>query len=69
MCVVIGNRPHDGARVISREDAQELADECNMPYLECCVTTGEGFDEIRDLVKRCAAGENISYSPRVPEIR
>ena len=69
MCVVIGNRPHDGARVISREDAQELADECNMPYLECCVTTGEGFDEVMDLVKRCAAGEDISYGPRVPEIR
>lgn len=67
--IIVGNRPNGWDREISYEDARGLADELQMPYTECCVTTGEGFDEIRDLVKRCAAGENISYGPRVPEIR
>ena len=44
---IVGNRPRNQARVIPAEQAAAFARQQNMPYFECCVTTGEGLEEIR----------------------
>ena len=64
-CILVGNRPHGGERVVAREEAEALAEEYNMPYLECCVKTGEGIGEIREAVLQRVADIDLLPDPRV----
>ena len=66
--ILVGNRPHDMPRVVSREEAEALANEFHMPYLEVCVATGEGLGEIRDLVARCAIDRGLVHNPRLEAV-
>ena len=67
-CALVGNRPHDMPRVVSREEAEALANEFHMPYLEVCVATGEGLGEVRDLVARCAIDKGLVRNPRLEAV-
>ena len=67
-CVLVGNRPHDMPRTVPREEAEALADEFHLPYLECCVATGEGFDGIRDLIARCVVARGLVHNPRLEAV-
>ena len=64
-CLLVGNRPHGGERVVAREEAEALARECNMPYLECCVKTGEGIGAVREAVLQRVADMDVLPDPRV----
>ena len=63
--LIVGDASRNAEREISHEEAQKFADKFRCPYLECCVKTGEGIDEIKECWAEMLHDAILANDPKV----